>query len=77
MRALLVLKQRVTLGSQRVDEHAGPAIVIVIGEIDAHSGESLSIFIEGHRPVWRDVFSGFVRSQTIYAEEDKSGRCSR
>src|SRR5438445_12629579 len=53
--ALPIPEQAVTLVSQRVDKHIGPAIVIVIREIDAHSRERLSVFVVSHPEIRRNL----------------------
>src|SRR6202022_476937 len=55
-----VLVQGVALVSQVGDKEVGPAIIIIVGEIDAHAGEGATVAIDGDLRHEADFFKGAV-----------------
>src|ERR1035437_6548395 len=45
--AFLVVKNGVLLVAERADENVRPTIVVVVGKIDTHPGETAAVFVVG------------------------------
>src|SRR5258706_8328457 len=58
--ALGVAEKRVFLDSESVDENIRPAVIVVVGKVDAHAGESFAIIVVGDAQAYR-----FFRERAI------------